>query len=92
MLLAGSTPKEAAMGLNQRAQAAADAGKLGTIKDVIMECLHEDPQMRPTAQSIVPVRYKSLQFACLSLEVTFATFRLQHMPSCTRARTGKQKF
>ena len=56
MLLPGSKPREAAFGLNERAQAAADAGKLGTISDVILECLHNDPQMRPTAQSIVPVR------------------------------------
>lgn len=56
VLQPGSKPREAAFGLNERAQAAADAGKLGTISDVILECLHNDPQMRPTAQSIVPVR------------------------------------
>jgi hypothetical protein len=56
VLQPGTKPREAAVGLHDRAQAAADAGRLGSIKDVIMECLHNDPQMRPTAQSIVPVR------------------------------------
>lgn len=55
VLQAGSKPREAAFGLLDRAQAAADAGNLGSIKDVVLECLHNDPQMRPTAQSIVPV-------------------------------------
>jgi serine/threonine protein kinase len=49
-------PRIAADELRSRAEAAAAAGALGTLRSVVLECLADRPQGRPTARAIVPVR------------------------------------
>ena len=45
-----------AEGLLERAEEAASSGKLGVLRDVILDCLADQPSVRPTARTIVPVR------------------------------------
>lgn len=46
-------------GLLERAEDAAMSGKLGVLRDVILDCLADQPTVRPTARAIAPVRISS---------------------------------
>lgn len=67
-----------AEGLMDRAEDAATAGRLGVLRDVILDCLSQQPSQRPTARAIVPV--------CITLLVVSQYLALVclHLVECYR--------
>lgn len=70
LIPASSQKRVCAEGLLERAEEAASAGKLGVLKDVILDCLSDQPPMRPTARAIVPARIAPMHYLMLQYTIT----------------------